>query len=507
MPASLHDQLFQEIHRARQRVYELGHPTPLEHYPDAFAFDLFLKREDLSPIHAYKWRGAYNRMAALSEEERAKGVVSASAGNHAQGVALSARHLRTRASIYMPTSTPTMKQNEVRRLGGNAVDIFLVGDSYDDAKEAAHQEQESSGKTFIHPYDDLLVMGGQGTIADEVVMSGKGPFDVAFIQIGGGGMAAANACWLRTYYPNIRIVGVEGKDQASMLAAMEAGAPVRLEYLDVFCDGTAVRQVGEHTFPLCQELLDEIVTVSNEEVSAAIQTIWELARCVPEPSGAMGLAAALKMEADIAGQRTLVILCGANMDFHQLGTIAREADVGANRKRFIRVTINEGSGQMLHLLERFPEQVNISEFQYGKTNHRTAWPVVGFEGQPHQLEEALNILEQEGIVYTDVTQETDVEFRVIPFRNNLIQNPLFAVIEFHERAGALAGFLKAIESETSICYFNYEYTGERVGRAFMGFEFPSQSKQADFLKFLAALDPHIIRAFHSVSDEVMKRLV
>jgi len=225
----MRQQLFHEILQARQRVYTVAPPTPLERLALPLEAEVFIKREDLSPIHAYKWRGAYNRMALLSPGERALGVVCASAGNPAQGVALAARRMGMGAIIYMPRSTPRTKQAAVRLHGGEAVRILLHGDTYDEAAQEALQVAREQGLPFIHPYDDLAVMGGQGTLADEVVMSGQGPFDVAFLQIGGGGMAAAVACWLKAYYPKIHIVGVEGVDQASMAAAVRAGRPVARE--------------------------------------------------------------------------------------------------------------------------------------------------------------------------------------------------------------------------------------------------------------------------------------
>jgi len=251
---------------ARKRVYAVGQPTPLERLDLPLGAEVHLKREDLSPIHAYKWRGAYNRMAQLSDAERSAGAVCGSAGNHAQGVALAAARLGVHAKIFMPTSTPRMKQLSVNKHGGEHAEVVLVGDSYSDAAGAAQADAAESGRTFVHAYDDLGTMGGQGTLADEVVMSGAGPFDLAYLQIGGGGMAAAVSCWLKAYYPDIRIVGVEGVEQASMKAAIAAGQPVELDRVDVFCDGTAVRKAGVHTMPLCAELLDDIITVTNEEV-------------------------------------------------------------------------------------------------------------------------------------------------------------------------------------------------------------------------------------------------
>ncbi|MEM7699999.1 MAG: pyridoxal-phosphate dependent enzyme, partial [Verrucomicrobiota bacterium] len=307
-------ELFEAILVARQRVYAVGKPTPLHpiSIPQVDA-EVWVKREDLGPIKAYKWRGAYNAIASLDQESRAKGIVTASAGNHAQGVALAAAALSCEAVIFMPRSTPEVKQREVRRHGGAAVEIRLVGDTYDDAANAAWEWSEASGATFIHPYNELETMAGQGTLADELVMSGEGPFDRVYVAVGGGGLAASVACWLKRFWPDCEVIGVEGVDQASMTAAIAAGKPVELDYLDVFCDGTAVRKVGDQTFQLCRDRLDRTVLVSNEEVSDAIRILWEAGRIIPEPSGAMGLAAIVQDAAAgkfSAEERVLTIVCG-----------------------------------------------------------------------------------------------------------------------------------------------------------------------------------------------------
>ena len=273
----LSDRLSAEILQARQRVYTVGEPTPLQrlNLPGIQA-PVYAKREDLGPIRAYKWRGAFNCMAALSQEARDKGIVAASAGNHAQGVALAARVLNCHATIFMPRSTPEVKQTEVRRHGGRHVKIMLHGDCYDETAAAAHEYTETHGCTFVHPYDDLVTMAGQGTLADEVVMSGEGPFDRAYVAIGGGGLAASVACWLKKFWPRIKVIGVEGIDQASMKTSIEQGRRVNLDYVDVFCDGTAVHIPGELTYPLCRELVDEFVTVTNNEVCQAIREFSDM---------------------------------------------------------------------------------------------------------------------------------------------------------------------------------------------------------------------------------------
>lgn len=502
--ASLSRTLRQEILFARRRIYQIGQSTPLQsiQLPD---LNLFVKREDLSPINAYKWRGAYNRMAQLSPEELANGVVTASAGNHAQGVALAAKHLGTQATIFMPLATPRMKQVAVKRHGGDHVEIRLVGDTYDAASSAAKTCANDEARTYIHAYDDLAVMAGQGTLADEIVMSGKGPFDVAFLQVGGGGMAAATACWLKFHFPDIHLIGVEGTEQASMAAAIQAGHPVTLDKVDIFCDGTAVRRVGDLTYPLCAELIDEWMTVSNDEVSAGIQFLWEQLRAVPEPSGAMGVAAVLKRRSDLTGKRVLSILCGANMDFEQLATIARRSAVGASRRRFLRIEIPEQAGAMYQLLEALPDSVNIVDFQYGKTDRSNATPVIGFDAEPMQFDVLKKSLHASDYTFTEVTSDTDVSFRLIHYDAKLLTHPYFITLEFHERSGALAEFLRAVSPHSNLCYFNYVYSGERVGRALLGFEFNTPEAR---LQFPAALESakHAYRTYDPVHSDTLTRL-
>lgn len=481
----MRNRLFNEILMARQRVYAVGAPTPLEllHLPPVEA-EVYIKREDISPVHSYKWRGAYNRMAALNPEEKARGVVTASAGNHAQGVALAAQKLGIDARIYMPVSAPRMKQHAVKHHGGHRVELILHGDQFDAAAARAHDDAARTGSAYIHPYDDFGTMGGQGTLADEVVMSGHGPFDVAYLQIGGGGMAAAVACWLKHYWPAIRVVGVEGVNQASMAAAVRAGRPVPLDYVDVFCDGTAVKQVGANTHALCAELVDDFITVTNEEVCSAIQYLWECRRVIAEPAGALGLAGLLKEAEAVKGSKALCVLCGANLDFGQLPWIARHAGIGGGRRRYLRFEIGEKSGTILHLLDTVLEGVNIVEFQYGKMDETLAWPVIGFEANPLEWQLLERRLQEDGTKYEDVTSQADVEFRIIHYEPHLFRMPYFITLEFPERAGALHDFLQQLKGTANICYFNYTFTGELVGRALMGFEFESEENRRKFQCYL-----------------------
>ncbi|MCW1914319.1 pyridoxal-phosphate dependent enzyme [Luteolibacter sp. GHJ8] len=480
--------LRQEILFARERVYRFGEATPLEHLVlPGPGPEIWVKREDLSPIKAYKWRGACNRMAVLSAEEKAAGVVTASAGNHGQGVALAARSLGIDARIYMPRSTPRVKQAAVRHHGGHHVEIILSGDSYDEAVSAAFEDAAASGATYVHAYDDLQVMAGQGTLADEVVLSGHGPFDAAYLQIGGGGMAAGVSEWLKTYWPEIEIVGVEGSGQASMKAALEAGKPVGLDQVDIFCDGTAVRKAGALPFDICRETIDRMETVSNAEVSRAIRLLWEGLRCVSEPSGAMGLAAVMKNREALVGKRVLIVVSGANIDFLQLGLIAQSEGSAQNASRSLRVRIPERPGTMLELLDTCFAGLNITDFQYGKTDEADAWPAftVGSE-DPAAIEALPGKLEAAGFVWEDLTGAVDIAFRAIPLRGDLLSYPLFLRLDFYERAGALHDFLdKRVRGRANLCYFNYRQSGERIGRALIGLDFTSEEERSHFTGSIA----------------------
>ena len=503
--------LFQEILMARQRVYEVGEATPLEQLPIGdLDIEIWAKREDLGPIKAFKWRGAYNAMASLSDEERARGIVAASAGNHAQGVALAAKALGCKAEIFMPLSTPEVKQNEVMRHGGEAVKIKLVGDSYDDAGIAAKQRCDEIGAVYIHPYNDLATMGGQGTLADEIVMATSEPFDRVYIAIGGGGLAASVACWLEKFWPDCKIVGVEGEGQASMKTALEHGVPTELDYLDVFCDGTAVRKVGENTFGLCRDLLDEIVTVTNDEVCHAIRRLWETIRVIPEPSGAMGLAAIMKDHAagnTKPGEKVLMLICGANMDFAQLSNISRRAGIGSKHRRYLRVPVPEGKGSLVDILEQLPAGVSIVDLQYGKVGDDEQYPVMGLIGSPEEYQHFAETLEEQGIKATDVTTEEIVGYRIINYDPELFKFPLFVNIEFPERAGAFLAFMLQVKEFSSLCYFNYSYSGERVGRALVGMDFDNSEAQQTCLKLINSMVGGNIMAAHLVGDETLTRLL
>ncbi len=469
-------QLRQETLLARERVYRFGKATPLERLElDGPGPEIWVKREDLSAVKSYKWRGACNRMSVLTEGEKKRGVVTASAGNHAQGVALAAKTLGIKARIHMPRSTPKVKQNAVLFHGGEFVEICLSGESYDESVHAARADQDESGAVYIHAYDDLEVMAGQATLADEVVLSGHGPFDAAYLQIGGGGMAGGVATWLKSYWPDIQLIGVEGEGQASMKAAIAAGGPVALDQVDLFCDGTAVKQAGDLPYQICKDIIGRVETVTNDEVSHAIRVLWEGIRCVSEPSGAMGLAAVLKNREKLVGKKVLVILCGSNVDFLQLGLIAQSVGAAQEKSRTIRVCIPEKPGTMLHLLNSCFSELDIVDFQYGKTDSENAWPIFTLSAKEEEpLRELSEKLDEQGFVWEDLTGAEDVAFRAIPLRGDLLKCPAFLRLNFYERPGALHDFLaQRVQGNANLCYFNYRQSGERIGRALIGLDFPS----------------------------------
>lgn len=504
--SSLRESLINEILQARQRVYAVREPTPFEQLDIGTSAEVWVKREDQPPIHAYKWRGAYNRMATLSQEERQRGVVCASAGNHAQGVALAAKRLGCSATIFMPRPTPMMKQTAVKHHGEDCVSIELVGDTYDQAYKAAQSFATQHQKPFVHPYDDLVTMGGQGTLADEVVMSGKGPFDVVYLQIGGGGMAAAVACWLKYYMPNIHVVGVEAEGQASMQAALREGKPVALDELDIFCDGTAVQRTGDLTFPLCRELIDEFITVSNQEICNAIRAFWDWRRRIVEPAGALGLAGLLSQKQRLEGKRVLTIMCGANMDFSQLAVIAAEAGIGGEVRRHLRFDLPEVRGSLLGLVRAALSDCNIIEFQYGKCDAKQAHPVIGIDASPAALAEVSRRCEEAGIGVHDVSAGEDIHFRIVHYDPTLFKLPLMLRYEFPERVGALYEFFDQIQDLSNVCYFNYLYTGERVGRALIGLEFQTEADREAMLKRLNE-DDDLRKRHHVLSDDVTARML
>ena len=471
---NLLDQFYSEVPKARDEIYAIGDETPLEKIDLYDDLEIYIKREDLGPINAYKWRGAYNAVLNHYKKNGNRNIVAASAGNHAQGVALAARKLNLNAKIFMPLAAPLMKQNAVKHHGQNNVELILTGDTYNEAGESAKAYVSKTKETYIHPFDDLYTMAGQAMIADEILKLSTQPFDYIFLQIGGGGMAGAVAAWFKKHWPDIKVIGVEGVDQASMAASVQAGEPVTLNQVDTFCDGTAVTRPGDLTYQICAQFIDEFITVSNEEVSATIQQLWNAKRIIPEPSGAMGLAGLKayrqKYLKDMQGKRALAIICGANMDFSKLSLIASKSAIGAQTRKHYRIALPEGKGALLSILEKYFKELNVSEFMYGKTHENQAWQTIAIDGENKNFQELETALKEDKIQYEDISLDADIRYKVINYNPALFHLPVFMNVQFPERKGALRDFLRLVSQYASICYFNYAYSGEVIGRALMGFE-------------------------------------
>jgi len=496
------EELFSQIMKARTRIYQVHGTTPLEIYPMNGGWEMLLKREDLSPIHSYKWRGSFNFIKAREEEARRLTVAAASAGNHAQGLALAASRLKLEAHLFMPEAAPRLKVESASKLGGRWVKIHQTGDNFDQAAAAARDYCAQSGALYVPPYDDLLIMAGQGVLGDELMVGPHRP-DLVFVQIGGGGLAAGVTTAIKTYDPSVRIIGVEEVGQASMKAAFSAGRPVSLDHVDVFCDGTAVRRAGELTYAILRDQLDDLVTVSVSEVSSAIEKLWRVARVLAEPSGALGLAAARKMKKELRGLKVGVILSGANLDFRQLSHISRNAGAGQTSRPYYQIRLEERPGAMLGLINTVaPLGLSISYLMVGQNDHRTAYPILGFDG-PQQVSDKLpETLAAAGYEFWDVSNRADLGFRVAPFQPLLFARPFAAILNFPEKTGALQEFLEWMSPLGTISYFNYVHSGEQIGRALAAISFDSDLKREKFLEELRKRGPH----YQSLSPDTIEAL-
>lgn len=502
--STLSEKIIKGIAKARAHVYKVGAPTPLQQISTPqVPVPVYIKREDLSPIKAYKWRGAFNAISNLNTEQRARGIVAASAGNHAQGVALACQYLECSAVIFMPTSTPNVKQNEVRRIGGKWVTIRLCGDNYDDASQIAIEYADTHGSSYVHPYNDVDVISGQGTLADEIVMSSEGPFDRVYVAIGGGGMASAVAVLLKFHWPDVEVIGVEGVDQASMQLAIQKGEPTELDYLDVFCDGTAVRKVGSNTFEICKNLLDRIITVTNEEVSQAVRTFWETSRAIPEPSGAMGLAAIIKDQQKNPfkdGEKPLTILCGANMDFAQISKIATQASLNSMEKLTFRIPVPDKKGALVELLNALPPLIGIGDMQYGYSQPDMQHPLITFVANENDHYKVISALNERFPNSELLTETQTTHYRLIEFNRSLLKHPEFLEVEFPERAGALKAFMEEVSPYANLFYFNYQYSGERVGRALLGVDYGNKQSKLKAESMMQSLIPKVIRSVKRINN-------
>lgn len=500
-PALL-ERLAIETTAALERVYTLDRATPVDEVTLESGCRLLLKREDTSTVHSYKWRGAVNKIASLVENGFAGSLVAASAGNHAQGVAVAAKAMRLKTTVFMPLSTPMVKQRAVKNLGGPWVEIRLHGDAFDDAAKEAKRFADAEGGEMIAPYDDLLVIAGQSTIGVELVNSLKQMPSHVFLPIGGGGMVAGVASVLKKAWPSAKLIGVEAVDQDSMGTSIGAGQRQTLSTIDRFCDGTAVATPGRLNYELCRQLIDEFVTVDNDHVCQAIQFLWQEMRIIVEPSAALGVAAARASSLG-ADDLALTVVSGSNVDFMTLPMIARRGQVDPPLQRFLSFELGEKPGQLIGILDHFFGQMNIIDFQYGKVHDKMAFPVIGIEVPQHEVDQLEGFLNDPAIPpYKDVTGTAAIDFRVIPFRADLLKDPFFAVIFFPNRPGALRDFMRGASTTANVCYMNYTDSGTEVGQALMGFEFDSDENRRQFTQWLEGYEFR----FEAIPMETVKHL-
>jgi threonine dehydratase len=464
-------------------VYEVAEQTPLDRMDLLSARlgrNILVKREDLQPVFSFKIRGAHNRIVHLSQEERARGVICASAGNHAQGVALSATRLGIRAIVVMPTTTPIIKVNAVKRLGG---EVVLFGDGFDAARAHAAGLAERHGYVFVHPFDDPDVIAGQGTVGLELMRQHPEPIGAIYVPVGGGGLAAGIASFVKFLRPEIRVIGVEPEEAASMKAAIAAGRPVPLDQVGLFADGVAVRQVGDETFRLCRELLDDIVTVTADEICAAIKDIFDDHRAISEPAGALALAGLRRdIENGNAPEGALIAInSGANVNFDRLRYVAERAEIGERAEALLAVTIPERPGAYRAFI-RLVGSRSITEFNYRYAAGNSAHIFVGIKlsGGDAEKHEIIAMLEANGLGVTDLTDNEVAKLHVrhmVGGRAAGITNEMVFRFQFPERPGALLRFLEGLNDAWNITLFHYRNHGADYGRVLVGIEVPPETRE------------------------------
>ncbi|MBP5974715.1 threonine ammonia-lyase, biosynthetic [Brasilonema sp. CT11] len=459
------------------RVYDVAQETPLDYAPNLSARlnnKLLLKREDMQSVFSFKLRGAYNKMAQLPPDLLTQGVIAASAGNHAQGVALAARHIGTRAIIVMPVTTPQVKIDAVKARGG---EVVLHGDTYDDAYALARQLEAEKGMTFIHPFDDPYVIAGQGTIGMEILRQYQQPIHAIFVAIGGGGLISGIAAYVKRLRPEIKIIGVEPVDADAMHQSLKAGKRVRLPQVGLFADGVAVREVGEETFHLCQEYVDDIILVDTDHTCAAIKDVFEDTRSILEPAGALAIAAAKAYveREQIQGQTLIAVACGANMNFDRLRFVAERAELGERREAIFAVAIPEERGSLRKFCECIGRR-NLTEFSYRIAGEKEAHIFVGLQIQNRaDAAKMADTFETHGFKTIDLTDDelTKLHLRhMVGGHSHLAKNELLYRFEFPERPGALMKFVSSMSPDWNISLFHYRNNGADYGKIVVGMQVP-----------------------------------
>jgi threonine dehydratase len=487
-PLSLAQAYLQQILLAS--VYDVARVTPLSSLNKLSArlgCQVFLKREDRQPVHSFKLRGAHNRISSLSREQRLRGVICASAGNHAQGVALSASSLGIEALIVMPKTTPEIKVDAVRRLGGK---VLLHGQAFDQANAYAMDLARETGRVYIPPFDDEAVIAGQGTIAQEMLQQRR-DLEIIFVPVGGGGLIAGIAAYYKAVMPRVKIVGVEPEDAACLKAALEAGEPVTLPQVGLFADGVAVKRIGTEPFRLAREYVDEVVTVSSDEICAAVKDIFEDTRAIAEPAGALALAGLKKyIGANGKGEKLAAILSGANVNFHSLRYVSERCELGEQKEAVLAVRVPERPGSFLRFCELLERRV-MTEFNYRFSGRDRALVFAGIrltQGQ-EELSQIVTRLEANGYEVQDLshdeTAKLHVRYMVGGHPPEPLEERLFS-FEFPEYPGALLKFLTTLKSKWNISLFHYRNHGAAFGRVLAGFEVPASDAQ-QFQGFLTEL--------------------
>ena len=482
--------LFKQI--LTSKVYEAAVETPLEE--SAFLSQLLnnrvlLKREDLQPVFSFKIRGAYNRVASLSESERALGIITASAGNHAQGVAFAGQKLGIDTTIVMPVTTPAIKVSAVKSYGARVV---LFGDNYSAAAEHCADLVSQSGMVFIPPFDDELVIAGQGTIGDELLRQSAGRIDAVFVPVGGGGLLAGVSVFLKELLPDIKVIGVEPVDSDAMARSLAAGKRVKLDSVGIFADGVAVREVGKLTFDICRRHVDEIILVDVDEICSAVKSVYQATRSIVEPAGALAVAGLKKYvrERKVSGQTLVAINSGANMNFDRLRYVAERTLIGEKQEALFAVTIPEKPGSLFRFCREVVGDRNITEFNYRLSGRESAYIFVGvaIDGDDKRLAFRKQLTEQ-GFENIDLTDnelaKTHVRYMVGGRSPDVHGERLFR-FWFPERPGALARFLASMGADWNISLFHYRIQGGDFGRVLVGLEIP-QGQEKQLQSFLESL--------------------
>lgn len=473
----------------RAPVYEVALETPLERAKSLslrLGNEIYLKREDLQPVFSFKLRGAYNKIISLPEVERRRGIIAASAGNHAQGVALVAQKLGIRAVIVMPKTTPEIKVSSVAAYG---VEIVLHGNAYDDAYTRARELEQAEGLVFIHPYDDPLVIAGQGTIAMEILRHHADRIHAIFVPVGGGGLIAGVSAYVKSLYPHIRIIGVEPDDAPTLYAAMQAGERVILDQVGIFVDGVAVRQIGEEPFRIARQCVDEVLLVSTDEICAAIKDIFEDTRSIAEPAGALAVAGVKKYieREQVRDQMLVAIDSGANMNFDRLRHVAERAELGEHRETLFAVTIPERPGSFRQFCDVIGNR-GITEFNYRYSDPGQAYVFVGVQmpAGSKKKEDLFVALRNHGYGVVDMTDNEMAKMHVrymVGGRVSGVDNERIFRFEFPERPGALLRFLNHMGKRWNISLFHYRNHGAAYGRVLIGMQVPD-NEQGQFQEFL-----------------------